>query len=317
MNLKKLWSDITTFFNDNIWNIIGFFAVLIIGLIIVKILLHFVKKLLSKTKMENITQSFLFGAFKLSIYLIFALVILSKLGIQITGIVTALSALLLAIGMALQNNISNAANGIVIVSTHMFKKGDYISVNGVEGSVAEINFLFTTIMTTDNKKITIPNSSIVNNNVINCGANNKRRVDFTFSVAYESDVEFVKKIITDVMKSNGKVYLDIEPFCRLKTLNSSSIDFFCNCWCDTSDYWSVYYDVTEMVYNEFKRNNISVPFNQLEIRERKDEVVMPVIGNGIPERVEKIREEKKHSHFNVGNIIKPKENKNEKEKIEN
>ena len=73
-----------------------------------------------------------------------------------------------------------------------------------------------------------------------------------------------------------------------------------------------------MVYNEFKRNNISVPFNQLEIRERKDEVVLPVIGNGIPERIEKVREEKKQGHhFNVGNVLKHKSKEKEKEKVNN
>ena len=99
----------------------------------------------------------------------------------------------------------------------MFKKGDYISVDGVEGSIHDINFLFTTIMTTDNKKITIPNSTIVNSAVTNYGANNVRRVNFTFGVAYECDVEDVKKLIIKVMKSNGKVRLDMEVFCRLKT----------------------------------------------------------------------------------------------------
>jgi len=316
MDWKKIWNDITSYFEDNLWNIVSFVSVFVIGLILVKIVLSVIKNLLSKTKMEKIAQQFLVTVFKLTLYLIFVLVLLSKIGVQITGILTALSAMLLAVGMALQNNISNVANGIVIVSTHMFKKGDYIIVDGVEGSITDINFLFTTLMTTDNKKVTMPNSTIVNSTVVNAGANLKRRVDFTFSVAYESDIELVKKIITDVMKSNGNVHLDPTPFCRLKVLNASSLDFFCNCWCDTSDYWGVYYDVTEMVYNEFKRNNISVPFNQLEIRERKDEVVLPIIGNGIPERVEKIREEKKQGHhFNVGKTLKHKAK--EKETVNN
>lgn len=316
MNWEEIWRSITVYFENNIWNIVGFISVFIIGLAIVKIILSVFRKLMSKTKMEKIAQQFLVTVLKLILYLVFVLVLLSKIGVQITGILTALSAMLLAVGMALQNNISNVANGIVIVSTNMFKKGDYIIADGVEGNIVDINFLFTTLMTTDNKKITMPNSTIVNSTVINAGANTKRRVDFTFSVAYESDIELVKKIITDVMKSNGNVYLEPAPFCRLKVLNASSLDFFCNCWCDTGDYWSVYYDVTEMVYNEFKRNNISVPFNQLEIRERKDEVVLPVIGSGIPERVEKERIEQKNTHhFSVSKVLKHK-NK-EKETVNN
>ena len=173
----------------------------------------------------------------------------------------------------------------------MFKKGDYIIVEDREGSIVDINFLFVTLMTTDNKRITIPNSIIVNNAVVNSGANAQRRVDFTFSVAYESDVELVKKIVTDCMLSNGKVYdtQDKKPFCRLKTLGASSLDFFANCWCDTEDYWDVYYYVMETVYNEFKKHNISVPYNQLEVRQRTDTVDMPFVDGPLPQRVEKVR----------------------------
>ena len=100
--------------------------------------------------------------------------------------------------------------------------------------------------------------------------------------------------------SDGRVYLDPAPFCRLKTLNASSIDFFANCWCDNEDYWNVYYYIVENVYNEFKRNNISIPYNQLEIRERKDKVTMPVVKTKLPKRVEKVRE-KKQEHFDLEN----------------
>lgn len=97
------------------------------------------------------------------------------------------------------------------------------------------------------------------------------------------------------MRSNGKVYLENKaPFCRLKVLGASSLDFAANCWVDAEDYWDVYYYVVENVYNEFKRNNISIPYNQLEVRNREDNVVMPVIKDALPERVEKVRNTKKH-----------------------
>lgn len=291
MNWGKIWNDITTFFKNNIWNIVLFIAILLVGIIVIKIVLNITKKLLSKTKMEKIAQQFIYIILKFVMYLALILLLLTRIGVEVTGILTACSAIILAVGMALQNCISNVANGIIIISSKMFKKGDYIITGGVEGSVSDINFLFTTLVTLDNKKITLPNSNILNGEVTNLGAFPKRRVDFLFSVAYETDVELVKKIVTDVMKSNGKIYLEPEPFCRLKFLNASSIDFASNCWCDNEDYWEVYYCVIENVYNEFKRNNISIPYNQLEIRERKDEVVMPVIAQALPERVEKEREE--------------------------
>lgn len=291
MDWNKLWNDITAFFTNNVWAIIGFFATLVLGLILIKIVYVAVKRIFARTKMEKIAQQFVLAIIKFLLYLVLILCLLSVAGVEISGIITAVSATLLAVGMALQNNIANLANGIIIVSGHMFKKGDYIIVEDREGSIVDINFLFVTLMTTDNKRITIPNSIIVNNAVVNSGANAQRRVDFTFSVAYESDVELVKKIVTDCMLSNGKVYdtQDKKPFCRLKTLGASSLDFFANCWCDTEDYWDVYYYVMETVYNEFKKHNISVPYNQLEVRQRTDTVDMPFVAGPLPQRVEKVR----------------------------
>lgn len=291
MNWNSIWNSIVEFFTGNIWSIIGFFATLFIGVIVVKLILNITRTMLKKAKMERIAQQFICTSLKLILYLVLVLILLSVLGIQINGIITALSALLLAVGMALQNNIANVANGIIIVSTKMFKKGDYITVGDVSGSITDINFMFVTLTTSDNKKVTLPNSQIINSEVINAGANKTRRVEWTFSVAYESDVEQVKNIILDVISSNGKVYINDKytPFCRLKTLGINSLDFFAHCWVDSEDYWDVYYYVVETVYNEFKKNGISVPFTQLEVRNRVDVVDMPFDKKPLPDRVEKKR----------------------------
>ena len=293
MNWQKIWDSVTGFFTDNFWNIILFFSVLAIGIIVIKIALNLINKLMAKTKMEKVTQGFLYHVIKFVFYLVFILILMNIIGISVSGLLTTISAMVLAVGMALQNLITNVANGIVIVTMSMFKKGDYIVVDGVEGSIEDINFLFTTIITPDNKKITIPNSSILNNPVTNYGARNVRRVDFNFEVAYESDVELVRYLILDVIKSNGKVHLEPKaPFCRLKTLEANGIKFFANCWVDSEDYWDVYYYVIENVFNEFKKNKISIPYAQLEVRERKDDVVMPVVDTHL-EREEKVRSKKR------------------------
>lgn len=319
MDWNKLWNDVKTFFTDNVWNIVLFFSVLVIGIIVIKILLNILRRVFAKSRMEKIAQQFILAIIKVLLYLVLVLALLAIMGVQLTGVITALSALILAVGMALESNIANLANGIVIVATKMFKKGDRIIVGDVEGDITDINFLFTTLNTPDNKRITIPNSTIVNSSVINAGANPVRRVDFTFSVAYETDTELVKKIVIDVMKSNGKVLLDRELFCRLKTLNKSSIDFFCYCWCDNEDYWDVFFYVMENVYNEFKRNNVSVPYSQLEVRNRTDAVQMPVNPDPLPERVEKERTESRSFDLETADLsdVFRKKDKSKKNKKEN
>lgn len=193
--------------------------------------------------------------------------------------------------MAMKDNISNFASGLILVGTGLYHQGDCIKVDGKEGKVDEITFLFTIIYTYNKQKIIIPNSKITSESVVNVFTNKLRRVDYSFSVAYESDVELVKKTIISAMLSDGKVREEPAPYCAMEKMNESSIDFFSTCWCDAEDYWDVFYGVTERVFNEFKRNGISVPFNQMEVRLRTDDVHMPVIGDAIPRRIEKEREE--------------------------
>lgn len=296
-SFTKIWNDIVTFFTEKYWNIILFFSILLIGIIFVKIIVKLFRKVLSRSKMEKIAQSFLVSIVKYLLYLALLLSLFAVIGINLNGVLTAISAAILAVGMALQNNIANLANGIIIVSSKMINQGDFISTGDVTGTVKDINFLFTTVNTTDNKRVYIPNSSIVNSPLTNFGVNGTRRVDFTFSTAYDTDVELVKKTVTEVMYSFNKIKTDPKPFCRLKTLNSSSIDFFANCWCDANDYWDVYYYVTENVFNEFKRKVISVPYTQTEVRIRTDEVKLPVAGDKLPKREELPEELPTQPHF--------------------
>ncbi len=302
MNWQAVWNNIVDFFSGNVWNIVTFIVVLVFGIIAVKLSINILRRMLRRTRMEPIAVGFIMAIVKFLLYLILVLVLLEILGIGITWIVTAFSAAFLAIGLALQNNIANIANGIIIVSSGMFKKGDYIAVDGVEGSVSQINFLYITLITPDNKRITIPNNKILNDIVTNYDSNNTRRVNLEFEVGYDNDVEKVKQTVLECMKSNGLVRLDPEPFCRLKSMGDNNLLFVARCWCDREDYWTVYFDITETVFNEFKRRGISIDYNQVEIRQRTDSPVSPVVGEGLPPRVEKKRNKKHHFDLENGDL---------------
>ena len=292
----KLWETIKNFFTNNVWNIVKFFSILAIGMIIIWSIIFTLKKIFKKKSIDKLSSSFVIGVIRYALWLILILVLLMNIGVEISGITTAFSALVLALGMALKDNVSNLANGLILIGSKKYKNGDYVICGDVEGSIQEINFLFTTLKTPDGKQILMPNSTMVNSQVTNLGAYPSRRVSLTFGVAYESDTELVKKIILDVMKSDSRIYADPEPFCKLKTLEASSINFFCYCWCDNSDYWDVYYYLMETIFNEFKKNGISIPYQQLEIRERTDKVTMPYIDTEIKEKtVKKSAPKKKKS----------------------
>ena len=289
MDWEKIGQQISQFFQDNIWNIIEFFATLVIGLIVIKIIMMVLKRIFKKKGFDAVASRFVLAIIRFFLWLIFILLLLAEIGVPLTGITTSLSAAILAIGMALKEFLSNVASGIILVGSRKYKTGDYIIVGGVEGSIVDVNFLFTTLKTPNSTQITLPNSTMVNSSVTNLGAYPVRRVTFDFGVAYESDTALVVKTVLDVLHSNGKILLDPAPTCRLKTLGESSINYFVTCFCDNADYWDVYYYVMERVYDEFKRVGISIPFKQIEMRERKEPVVYPVQYESLPERVEKER----------------------------
>lgn len=318
MNWNEIWTSIKNFFSNNIWNVAKFFLILVVGYLVCKLLIKLIKKVLSKTKIDKITQKFLLSALKVVIWLIYIMTLLSILGVDLTGIIAALAACAVAIGLALESSLSNLASGLILVSSKMISCGDYILVNGVEGTVDNIGLLETCIKTTDNKTIYIPNSSLVNNNLINYSAQKTRRVDFNFDVDYAVDVQKAKDIVLKVIYSDGRVRLNPEPNCRLKNLNDSSLGLFATCWVDSEDYWDVFYYVTDRVFDEFKKNNISIPYNQLEVRLRNDDVVSPVYKDELPVRVEKVREEKIEGDF-IDQLIKKQQKRNKmlKEKKKN
>ena len=291
--MLEFWNTIVNFFSSNVWNIIKFFSILLGGIIVIFIVIRVIKRLTKAKNAEPVLTKFIIAVIRFVLWLVLILVLLSTIGFEITGLTTALSALVLAIGMALKDNISNLANGLVLVGSRKYKSGDYIVTSGVEGSIVDINFLFTTLKTPDGKQITLPNSALVTSAVTNFNAYDKRRVSYEIGVAYESDVELVKKVVLECISSCGLSHTDPAPGCKLKTLGESSIVFFVTFWVDSSDYWDAYFDVLDKIFNEFKRNNIQIPFNQVEMRERKDTVTMPYNKEPLPERVEKVRETKK------------------------
>lgn len=314
-----MWEKIKSFFAqliaDGGMRLLKVALTIIIGIIILKLVKKFLRKVFAKTKMDKITQSFLLSILTFLLDAVFVLAVISSFGISVTGIIAAVSAAGLAIGLALQDSLSNVASGILMIFTKPFKEGDWVSVEGAEGVVHSIKILTTQICTGDNKVVSVPNSQIMNNEITNFNGRTTRRVDFKFDVAYESDVEKVRQIILDVFKSNGAIKLDPAPFVQLRSLDASSIGFVARCWVDASDYWTVNDYVIDKVFNEFKRNNVSIPYNQLEVRLREDEVVMPYTKEKLQQRVEKKVTSKPNKSYllNLDSLIKRKTVKTKKD----
>ncbi len=263
--MKEFFERIGNWFVNNWQPIVTVLAIVILGFILVKIILAIVKRQLAKTKIERTIQSFVCSILKFVLYLILIFCIISSLGISITGLTVVFSAVSLAISLALQDSLKNLVNGFVLISTSIIKQGDWVEIGGKEGSVLDVRMIYTVLKTADNKKILIPNSSVMSGSIVNYNTLGYRRVDLNFAIAYDSDLDKAKQIVKDVFASCEMIYEDPAPSVVLTELGESSITLTVKVWCSSDDYWDTKWYLVDNIFNEFKRNKINIPFNQLEV----------------------------------------------------
>lgn len=244
--------------------------VLIVGLLLCKLSVKLIARGMERAKTDITVAKFVKQCVKIILYVLLFIVVLSIIGIPTTSVITVVGTAGVAIGLALQDSLSNVAGGFILMLTKPFKIGDYIIVNGVEGTVSQIAILHTRLDSASNQGIIIPNSQAATATVINNSANDTRRVDLTFSIAYEDDYEHAQQVILDVLKANDKVLKDPSPTVRMLEHGASAIIIATRPWCRTEDYWDVYFSTIEQVRKAFIENNISIPFDQLDVRVVKE-----------------------------------------------
>ncbi|MGN1419467.1 MAG: mechanosensitive ion channel family protein [Acutalibacteraceae bacterium] len=195
------------------------------------------------------------------LFLLFAL----SLFFNVNSFFAAIGALGITAGMGLKDSIAQFASGLQILFNKQFKLGDYISVDGQEGCVAEIRFMNTVIVTPDNKRVIIPNSHITTGNIVNFSAEGKRRLDLNFSVSYSQDIGEARDVILDVVKNNPDILTDPQPAVFVMSHEESCINLVTRIWCNTEKYWDVYFYMQEEIKYAFDKNSIEIPFNQLDV----------------------------------------------------
>ena len=263
--MSQYWYNLGIKAGDFLIDAIIALAVLIIGFRVIAFIEAKLKKGTKFNKLDAAVKGFLISFLIVALKVLVIIVVLSIVGVPMASLVTVLGSCAIAIGLALQGGLSNIAGGLMLLIFKPFKVGDYISSNGMEGTVKTISMFYTTITTIDNKVIQLPNGNLTNSNIINFSANPKRRVDIELSVAYDSDIDKVKKVVNSVIEKHELILQDEDKFIRLKTHGESSLGFVLRVWVKTEDYWTVYFDLMETIKKEFDTNGIQIPYNQLDV----------------------------------------------------
>lgn len=260
-----LFDSASEFFATYQGTIIQFLAVLIIGYIIIKFIKRITNRLPIFKRLDETVVSILKNMITFFLYAIYLITLLTIIGVPMTTFVAILSAMGLAVALALQGNLANFAGAIMILTFKPFKIGDFIESQGTMGTVKEIQLFFTHLLTPDNRKVIIPNAELVSARVINYTSESTRRIDLVFGVSYDSDIEEVKAVIHSVINNNGLILNEPEPLVRLANHNDSSLDYDVKVWVNKENYWPVRYDLHEQIKNEFDKNNIEIPLPKQDI----------------------------------------------------
>jgi len=257
------------------WGIRVGFALLIFigGRIVVSIIGGIVKKLLITAKMDEILVNFISAIVRWLLYLFVVVAALSQLGINTTSLIALIGAAGLAVALSLKDSMQNFAAGVMLLVFRPFKQGDYVEAGGTAGTVKEINIFSSTLLTPDNKQVIIPNGKIYSDVITNFSATGTRRIDMVFGISYEDDIAKAKGIIEDTLKAENRILKDPEYVIAVGELADSSVNFYVRPWVATSNYWNVYFDLTEKIKLEFDKNEISIPFPQMDVHfDKQDQI---------------------------------------------
>ena len=239
--------------------------VLGIGFWSVRMIVRVMDKALEKAKVDSSLRTFLRSATRLSLRVIVIIIVVSVLGVETTSLVAMISAAGIAIGLALKGNLSNLAGGILILLMKPFKVDDWIEVQGHIGRVVQIQVFHTVMLTPDNRRVLIPNGPLSEGNIINITAEPIRRVDLKFGISYRDDMGKAAGILRSVIAVDDRIHEEPEPLVAVSELGDSSVNFTVRVWCNTLEYWNVFFDIHQKVKEAFDGNGISIPFPQTDV----------------------------------------------------
>lgn len=242
-------------------------AIYIAGKFVIKLINRLTRQMLERKNVDPTIQSFLKSFVSILLNVLLIIMVISALGVDTTSFAALLASIGVAAGMALSGNLQNLAGGLIILLFKPFKVGDFIEAQGTMGKVKEIQIIHTILLTVDNKEIYLPNGSLSSGSITNYSKMATRRVDFTVSVEYGTDVEKVMNALKAIANSDERILKDPEPFCALSALADSSVNFTFRVWVNGADYWPVFFDLNKQIYKEFNSQDIKFPFPQLQIHQ--------------------------------------------------
>ena len=268
--MEKLFDKLNDLWVDAGLKLIYVLIILFVGGKLIKLLIKLITKGRGFNRLDKSVASFLISFTKVTLNILLFITIASVIGIPSTSIITLLGSAGVAIGLAMQGGLSNIAGGLIILMFKPFKIGDFIDTHSDSGTVTNISLFYTTLHSPDNRTVSIPNGILANSPLVNYSSQKERRLDIDLDVSYNNSIDDVKKCIMGVLNKEKRIISDKEVFVGITNYKDSSICYTIRVWASNDNYWNLKFDLLEKIKKEFDKQNISIPYNQLDIHIDKD-----------------------------------------------
>jgi small conductance mechanosensitive channel len=246
-------------------NLVAALLILTVGSIIAKVASRMLGRVMKLRGIDVTVADFLAAMARYSILAFTIVAVLGRLGVQTASVIAVIGAAGLAVGLALQGSLSNFAAGVLLVAFRPFKAGEYVDLGGVAGTVVQVQIFSTTLRTVDDKIIVVPNGKIIANNIINTSREPNRRTDMVIGVAYDADIDVVKKVLGDIIAADKRIMHDKGVTVRLNEMAASSLNFTVRVWTTNGDAMEVYWDLMENFKRALDANKIGIPYPQMDV----------------------------------------------------
>lgn len=271
------FDDLSKFINGKGMSILDFLIKIVLAIVLyviahklLKYIIGRIQKRLDKHGVDPIASHFVLSLIKYLILVFLVFTIITQLNIvAVTSIAALIASAGVGISLAMQGALSNFAGGVLLLMIKPFKKGDYIVIPNanVEGVVEIIEIYYTTIHTIYGETIKIPNSQLTNNSVINKSSNDMRVLVINVNVSYDSDIDKIREVIQGILDGENRIeHGNTQIF--VDELSESGVKIAALMTLKVTDYLSVKRDINERILKEFRKNNIEIPYNQLDIHIR-------------------------------------------------
>lgn len=243
---------------------------LVAGLYVIKLLVKGIGRIMQSKEVDESLRPFIKSVISITLRILLLVSVMGMIGIEMTSFIAVLGAAGLSIGMALSGALQHFAGGVLLLIYKPFKKGDFIEVLGLRGTVKEIRIFNTVLNTVDNKLIFIPNGPLSTGNITNFTAEDKRRIDMVIGIGYNDEIDKARNILNEIAKADKRILAEPAPLVAVSELAASSVNFAVRVWVKVSDFQDVNFDYLESVKKQFDANNITFPYPKMDVNLLKE-----------------------------------------------